>query len=264
MDVIGKLWRYWRFVRECDNLKSLVSMGLYIPQAAIRLFDESYKGKFLFDVTLRNENGKFFCGKNFAAVHTASSFHEKGMKKFFELKKGTIVDIGANIGKYSIIAARSLNRNGRVVSIEAEPYNFSVLEKNIILNNLTNVIPVNKACFSKKGKLEFYVEKEGGGLHSLYKTKDHSKKMIVEGDTLDNILKKLQIKKVDLIKVDVEQAEPDVLRGAIKTIKRDRPTIIFEAWTEKNLKDVEKVLKPLKYKFVKGPEMNYIANYSIK
>lgn len=72
-------------------------------------------------------------------------------------------------------------------------------------------------------------------------------------------MSELKIKKVDLVKIDVEGAEADVLKGATKTLKKYHPKIIFEAWDEQYLKKVKEVLKPFNYKIKQIAPENYIA-----
>jgi len=66
----------------------------------------------------------------------------------------------------------------------------------------------------------------------------------------------LKIKKVNLIKIDVEGAESLVLKGALKTLKNSHPKIIFEAWDKEHLDKVKKILKPFNYKIKKMDNFN--------
>jgi FkbM family methyltransferase len=88
----------------------------------------------------------------------------------FTPKQGDIVvDIGAHIGHYTIIASKRVGTNGKVVAIEAHPSNFEMLNRNIKLNQLTNVIPLNYAAYSKETKIKLYVPDEESG-YSIYNT----------------------------------------------------------------------------------------------
>ena len=171
----------------------------------------------------------------------------------------SIVDIGTNTGMHTIPLGKMLKNNGKVIAIEPEKNNFEILKKNIKLNNLDNVIVINKGCFSKRSTLTFYLDGVGTGGHSLVNKNVGDEEIKIEVDSLDNILKELKIKKVDLIKVDVEGAESDVLEGAVKTLKKFHPKIIFEAWDNEHLKIVEKILSKFNYKIKKIDDMNYLA-----
>ena len=152
-----------------------------------------------------------------------------------------------------------LKNDGKVIAIEPEKNNFKILKKNIKLNNLNNVIVINKGCFSKRATLTFYLDGVGTGGHSLVNKSVGDEKIKIEVDSLDNILKELKIKKIDLMKVDVEGAEADVLEGAVKTLNKSHPKIVFEAWNSVHLKRVEKILSKFNYKIKKIDDINYFA-----
>ncbi len=211
------------------------------------------------NVTIKNKYGIFYCGRNKYSLMGFSSLSEPEVREKMKLKKGIAIDIGANGGMYTVPLAKMLGDSGQVVAIEPEPNNLLMLDKNVKLNNLNNVIIINKACFSKKSKMRFYLDEFGGsGTHSLIKKQ--SKEIKVQTDTLDNIIIYLKIKKVDLIKIDVEGAEAEVLMGALKILKKCHPKIVFEAWDENYLRKIKEVLKLFNYKIEKIAEENYFAD----
>ena len=181
------------------------------------------------------------------------------MQKHFKLDEGVFVDVGACIGRYTVKVARQLGKNGKVISIEPEASNFAVLTKNIEINKLKNVTPLNMACFSSKRKLTLLVHEKRIGLHSVVRQYGPATKRDVRGDTLDNILKKLKVKKIHLLKIDVEGVEHEVLQGALKTIKRDMPRIIFEAWDNEYLEKCARILLPLGYLITEVDKENFLA-----
>ena len=152
--------------------------------------------------------------------------HEEEIIGLFRPKEGdTVVDIGAHMGRYTITSSKSVGASGKVIAVEAHPYNFRILQHNLRLNKLTNVSPLNWAVYSKKERLKLYLPDEDLGYtmhHSLmtnYLTTKYSKEierryLEVEADTLDNLLKSRGINRVDWIKIDVEGAEYEVLKGA--------------------------------------------------
>jgi len=180
------------------------------------------------------------------------------MKRFFKIEMEEVfIDLGAGIGKYSIIIGNMMGNKGKVIAIEPEPKNFKILKKNIELNSLTNVIPINLACSKNEEKHFFYLDNKGVQGHSLIKRTKIKK--IIKTKRLDNVLKDLKIKKVDLMKIDVEGAEADVLEGARATLRKNHPKIIFEAWDENYLDKVKKILKAFNYKIKQIAEQNYLA-----
>ena len=95
------------------------------------------------------------------------------------------------------------------------------------------------------------------GAHSIYKI--GKKYAEVSALKLDTIVKRNKIKNIDLIKIDVDGAEADVFNGALKTLRKYRPKLIFEAWDKAHLNKAIKILKPLRYKIKKISSQDYFA-----
>lgn len=95
------------------------------------------------------------------------------------------------------------------------------LEKNIRINKLeNNIIIIKKGVWCKKSRMHFYKKAFFEGL-SMMRPDEHSIKSTIEVDTLDNILVDLNIKKVDFIKMDIEGAEIEALKGIKETLKNN-------------------------------------------
>jgi FkbM family methyltransferase len=167
--------------------------------------------------------------------------HEEEIMGLFRPKEGdTVIDIGAHMGRYTIPSSKSVGASGKVVAVEAHPSNFRILQNNLRLNQLTNVSALNWAVYSKKARLKLYLPDEDLGYtmhHSLmtnYLTAKYSKAIErryveVEADTLDNLLKARGINQVNWIKIDVEGAEYEVLKGAKETLSTNtRISILVE------------------------------------
>ncbi len=136
------------------------------------------------------------------------------------LKPGmTVIDIGANIGYFTLLSARIVGENGKVFAFEPLPQNYKVLSKNISTNNFKNVSAFQKAVSNSAGMLELYFNAKETGTPSLVgKSSSLSMHVSVETVTIDDFLKD-QLGKVDLIKIDVEGAEMMVLSGMLGIIK---------------------------------------------
>jgi len=133
-------------------------------------------------------------------------------ERVFSIKPGDIViDVGSHVGIFTIKAAKAVGPKGLVVSIEPEPKNLSLLLKNIKLHHLNNVIVVRKAAWFKKGNIKLYLASSPGSHSILTPT---GRWIHVDCDTLDQICLEIGLKKVDFIKIDVEGAELEVLKGA--------------------------------------------------
>jgi len=151
------------------------------------------------------------------------------LEAFVPLPGQTVVDIGAHIGTYTILAANRVGNEGKVLAVEAHPDNYNILLKNLMLNGLKNVIPVNVALSNREGRVKLYLGKDSGvrasGWHSIIYDNtraqfvESEKYLIVSCVTLDRLLAKLNVKNVDWIKIDVEGAELDVLKGMGATLR---------------------------------------------
>jgi FkbM family methyltransferase len=165
--------------------------------------------------------------------------HEEEIMALFRPKEGdTVVDIGAHMGRYTITSSKSVGASGKVIAVEAHPYNFRILQHNLQLNKLTNVSMMNCAAYSKKDRLKLYLPDEDLGYtmhHSLmtnylatkYNNRIERRYIDVEADTLDNLLKSGGITDVNWIKIDVEGAEYEVLKGAKEILSANKPISIL-------------------------------------
>src|SRR5919109_3619950 len=160
--------------------------------------------------------------------------HEEEIIGLFRPKEGdTVVDVGAHMGRYTITSSKSVGQHGRVIAVEAHPYNFRILYNNLRLNKLQNVSALNCAVYSKKARLKLYLPDEELGYtmhHSLmtnylvakYSERIEQKYIEVEAYTLDNLLQFNGIDQVNWIKIDVEGAEYEVLRGAKEILSANK------------------------------------------
>ncbi len=147
--------------------------------------------------------------------------HESHIVGRFTPKEGdTVIDIGAHIGRYTIPSSKKVCNTGKVVAIEADPENFELLKRNIALNKLTNVLPLNYAVFSTRTRMKLYEQSASAKYNSLMLARAAKTKNYVEvnADTLDNILKLNEVNQVNWIKIDVEGAEFEVLKGSAETL----------------------------------------------
>jgi len=142
--------------------------------------------------------------------------------------KAVFIDVGANLGIYTLVASRLVGRAGRVIAIEPSVQSFPALQKNIAVNRLTNVLPLPVALAEKTAKTWLH-HGINPGQNSF--GKDPSCNGVGEEvvtETLDSVLLQASVDHVDLIKMDVEGAEELVLRGASRVVTSERPLIIFE------------------------------------
>jgi FkbM family methyltransferase len=125
-----------------------------------------------------------------------------------------VVDVGAHVGYFSLLAARKVGPNGKVFSFEPDPINYELLQRNINLNGYTNVTAVNAAVADAIGTRTLFQTTLDSGRHSTYHHGlPENGSVEVDTWTLDTFLESKDWPTVDLVKVDVEGAEVDVLNG---------------------------------------------------
>jgi len=170
------------------------------------------------------------------------------------IRKGDVfVDVGAHVGTYTIPVAKIVGSNGIVVALEPSPFNYQILRRNVEINELRNCILINKAAWSKRAKLQFYYTTQATGISSLFPewTKYHP---------LDDILKEVPpIDRIRVLKIDVEGAEVEVLKGAREVLKIT-DYVIFEA-----VKTLEPCLRllPSDFKVSRIEMYNFLASRRI-
>jgi FkbM family methyltransferase len=171
----------------------------------------------LLKVYAKEHHYKYYC-----RLEDFNPVREEDIVKLFRPKEGDIVvDVGAHIGKYTIIASKMVECTGKVIAIEAHPANYDILKRNIELNNLNNVIALNYAVHSKQTMVKLYEpgQEEGFTIYNTImtdrtKTSRNQKYIEVKANTLDSLLFENGTKEVNWIKIDVEGAEYEVLKGA--------------------------------------------------
>ena len=165
----------------------------------------------------------------------ATGMHEDTECKLLEsqIQKGqTVLDIGANIGYFSLHLSACVGQTGKVYSFEPDPGNLMILMENLSSNNCDNVQVIQKALSSELGKVSLYRDEFNYGAHSL--SSDNlaagpKSEVEIEAMTLDSFLRK-EGAHVDWIKMDIEGAEGLVLKGAQETLRKDHPSILMEFW----------------------------------
>jgi FkbM family methyltransferase len=144
----------------------------------------------------------------------------------------TVVDAGANIGTYTIPAARRVAPAGRVVAFEAHPGIMRFLARNIAANALTNVIARNMALGAAPGVIDMVFSAHNPGeTHVAGPDESTDGRVRVEMTTLDEALAGIGIDAVDYLKIDVEGFELQVLEGARRTIAAN-PDIVVQTEIE--------------------------------
>lgn len=153
-----------------------------------------------------------------------------------ELSPGDVViDVGANVGLFSLLGSPIIGENGKIYSFEPTPGTFNVLKNNIVLNSCNNIYPQRQALADRRMPIIITNPSPKQGLYkdALNRIKEVTKEDgledVIYTTTLDEFCKTTQLTRLDFIKVDIEGAELMFFKGAKETLSRFRPKIIFEA-----------------------------------
>ena len=168
------------------------------------------------------------------------------------LRPGDVfVDVGANIGYFSVMAARHVGKQGVVVAIEASPQVFTSLEQTLTANGSSPPArAVNVAAAARSGSIAVYAgPAHNTGLTSTVERWGRPQQATVEAKPLDDLLSPEEISRARLVKIDVEGGEDQVLAGMTRVI-RDAPQnveILVELspqwWSDSSKRPID-VLKP--------------------
>ena len=141
-----------------------------------------------------------------------------------------VLDIGANVGFWTALAARLVGPQGRVLAFEPDPSNFQCLQATLAANSFSWVEPYPLAASDQAGSIRLYLSEENCGDHRIYPHAQGTRSLDIQAVRLDDFLGEKQVSRVDLIKIDVQGAEAKVLSGLSTTLARHRPLIFFEFW----------------------------------
>jgi len=165
-----------------------------------------------------------------------------------------VINIGANVGLYSVLASVLVGEKGRVHAFEPSLETFGRLLKNVTLNGCRNVTSVRLALSDAAGTLVLRADPNHPALdgHRFVEHIDRAAGLLqtdelVAAGTLDNYMVEQESQEIDFMIVDVEGAEFAVLRGAVSTLSRSDPTMLLEC--SRHQADTENLLRKLGYQF---------------
>jgi FkbM family methyltransferase len=188
------------------------------------------------------------------------------IKKY--LREGmTFVDAGANVGYYTLLAASKVGEGGRVIAFEPSPYALERLLRTIESNCLTQVKTLPYALSDKSGEATLYAPVAKG---------HHSPTMIacegvypisIRAQTLDEFMDANAVDRVDVLKVDVEGFEPNVINGALRSIRQGKIKAVLcelnAVWLEANGWNMSRMMDLMTgLGFRIAASVNYSRNFS--
>lgn len=142
----------------------------------------------------------------------------------------TVLDVGANVGFLTVIAARLVGAGGRVVAFEPVPDNARQIRRNAKLNRLGNIEVVESAVADRTGTATLVLARFAGGaaLEGADRPPDACGERTVPVVTLDEWCAGASVPAPALVKIDVEGAELAVLRGMAGLLAGPRPALLIE------------------------------------
>jgi FkbM family methyltransferase len=143
-----------------------------------------------------------------------------------------VIDVGANVGYYTILAAKRVGRHGRVVAFEPEPSNFAILQGNVTAFRFENVVLERKAVTSRTIKTRLYLSPRAKGDHRSYDPHDGRESVEIDGVALDDYFRGFE-RPIAAIKIDIQGAEMDAVLGMKALLDRSPGVLLFtEFWPE--------------------------------
>jgi FkbM family methyltransferase len=167
---------------------------------------------------------------------------------YFARNSRVFIDVGAGIGMYSLRIAKVM-QNGTVIACEPDPRSYYYLLKNIRYNKLYNVKPLRVALSNKTGRVRLLMFERPGwsSITTLHKARVIGE-VEVETTTLDRLVEDLKLRRVDLVKIDVEGAEINVLEGSTYTLSTYKPNMLIEVHGLDKLGRVKEILQSHGYR----------------
>ncbi|MEM1646684.1 MAG: FkbM family methyltransferase, partial [Ignisphaera sp.] len=169
-------------------------------------------------------------------------------------RKGVFIDVGAHVGKYTIKMAKY---GWDVVALEPHPINYKLLNFNAKVNKC-DIKALQVAAYSSRRVLRLYLS-DFSGRHSLVHRSNNY--IFVPAVSIDDVINSLGIQphSIKFVKIDVEGATVEVLKGMLNLLRHAKPDIIIEI--HPNEMEALEILKELGYKVVPIYELGALTNY---
>jgi FkbM family methyltransferase len=180
----------------------------------------------------------------------------------FESRPGdTIVDLGAHIGFYTLKEAKAVGPTGRVYAFEPNPTVFELLRRNVDHNGLEWVECLPIAATDRSGQATLWTSPRLSTTASLYqswRTGNHGVR--VPTISLDEFVKSHNIRKIDILKMDTEGAEPLIVAGGMERALPITDRIVMESHRTRH--QVRELLEPLGFRMVTDTPLDNIVYFA--
>ena len=153
------------------------------------------------------------------SIKEYSPFHQKLMDN--EIEEGDVVlDLGANIGFWTLFFAQKVGKQGKVFAFEPEPSNVELLKKNVLINNYDNVIIEQKAVSNKTEKLKLFLSYETTD-HRIYDPSGDRDFVEIDSIRLDDYFTNFPTE-INFIKSNIQGADFSAIQGLSEVIKKSK------------------------------------------
>ena len=179
---------------------------------------------------------------NDSLLLSVNGVYEETEARLFEqsIRPGdVVVNVGGHIGYYTLLAARAVGPTGHVFAFEPERGNFALLVENVANNGYADrVTAVNKAVMAENGELRIYVSPDNAGDHHVYAVGDDDRpSYAIEGVAVDDYFAARADRTVNVVKMDVQGAEPSALRGMHGVLDANDNVLLFTELAPPSLRD---------------------------
>ena len=214
-------------------------------------------------------NQTFYCRSAFQANNVNSGINEpfrgdllvtKELLKLFPNKNKCYIDIGSNIGTFAISHAKYFDK---VLAYEPQIENYNLLKKNVIENNIQNIVTNNCAILDREGMFSIKNHNNSPGIHPGTYYIDFNSEGNIPCKQLDNELNKNDVESVDFIKIDTEGSEFFILESIKDILIKHKPILCIEIndCSKKNYgineNQIKSFLNNLNYNLYKVNGCNY-------
>jgi FkbM family methyltransferase len=171
-------------------------------------------------------------------------------------KPGSVaIDVGANVGMFTVALALAVGPRGRVLAVEPARDNVDLLKQNLELNRLQNVAVHELAIAAESGQVALQIGADPA-FHStttVVKAREGERSVMVQAETLDSVWIDAGSPDVSFLKIDTEGGELGVIRSATRLLKTCRPPVLLEAKSHQRLRELDEIFSPLGYSHAREP-----------
>jgi FkbM family methyltransferase len=214
----------YEFIQFCSaGKRRLIKKFLPVKLLEESIARQSYFAHVQSSIMFLDPNDGLHLAKNHIYEELETKFIKQTVKK-----NSIVIDVGANIGYYTLIFAKIVGKNGRVYAFEPAPSNFCLLKKNVEFNGFTNVELVQKAASNKTGQIKLFVTDDAGD-NRIYDSDDNRKSVRIDATTLDDFFQNDQA--LSFVKIDTQGADAAVVQGMARLMHYNKNVrILTEFW----------------------------------